>query len=75
MFQPLDGGARGVAAETRGAGQDEFFLFASGQDFVKVDGDAEGDEEEAADAGAEPVGWLEGGRGGELSVEGGGAGG
>lgn len=46
-----------------------------GEDFVEVDGDAEGDEEEAADAGADPVGGLERGWGDELRPEGGGAGG
>lgn len=47
-------------------GKDELLLLARGEDFVEVDGDAEGDEEESADAGADPVGWLEGWRGDEL---------
>lgn len=40
------------------------------QDFVQVDGDTEGDEEEAADAGADPVWGLEWGWGNELGPEG-----
>ena len=50
-------------------GKDEAFLFAGREDFVEVDGDAEGDEEEAADAAAGPVGWLHGWGGDELLPE------
>lgn len=54
--------------------EDEFLLLGGGKDFVEVDGDAEGDEKEAADAGADPVWWLEGRGGDELGPEGGAAG-
>ena len=50
-------------------------MFARRQDLVKVDGDAEADEEEAADAAAGPVWGRHGGRGDELLPEGLGAGG
>lgn len=40
--------------------EDEALLFGGWEDFVEVDGDAEGDEEESSDAGAGPVGGLEG---------------
>lgn len=44
-------------------------MFRGGKDFVKVNGHAEGDEEESADAGAEPVRRLKWGRRHELRVE------
>ena len=56
-------------------GEDEFLLLGGREDFVEVDGDAEGDEEEAADARADPVGGLEGRGRDELGPEGSGAGG
>ena len=40
-------------------GEDKLLLLGSGEDLVEVDGNAEGDEEEAPDAGADPVGGLE----------------
>ena len=45
-------------------------MFGSWEDLVKVDGDAEGDEEEAADAGPDPVWRLKGGWSDELGPEG-----
>ena len=36
-------------------GEDELLLLGGGEDLVEVDGDAEGDEEGTADAGADPV--------------------
>lgn len=50
-------------------GQDEFLLLGGGEDFVEVDRHAERDEEEAADAGADPVGGLERWWGDELRPE------
>lgn len=58
-----------------GGGEDEFLLFGGREDGVEVNGDTEGDEEEAPDAGADPVGGLEGRGCNELGPEGGGAGG
>lgn len=47
--------------------QDKLFCFpGGGEDFVEVYGDAEGDEEEAANSRAFPVWRVEWDRGGEL---------
>lgn len=48
-------------------------MLRGGEDLVEVDGDAEGDEEEAADTGFYPVLGLERGWGYELGPEGEGA--
>lgn len=50
------GGARvaGFAPELEG-GEDKLLLLLCGEDFVKIDRNAEGDEEEAADARDFPV--------------------
>jgi len=64
-----------VGGGAEGGGEDEFLLLGGREDGVEVDGDAEGDEEEAPDAGADPVGGLEGRGRDELGPEGGGAGG
>lgn len=53
--------------------EDEFLLLAGWEDLVEVDGHAEGDEEEASDAGFGPVWGLEWGWGDELVPEGAGA--
>jgi len=50
--------------------QYELLLFGGGEDFVEVDGNTEGDEEEPTYAGAEPVRRLKRGRCNELRVEG-----
>lgn len=63
-------GAWGAVAGDVDGGEDEFFLLRCGQDFVEVDGDAEGDEEEASDAAADPVGGLQGRGRDELGPEG-----
>lgn len=54
-----------VAGERDGR-EDELLLLAGREDFVQVDWDAQGDEEEPADARPDPVGWLEGRWGDEL---------
>jgi len=51
-------------------GQHELLLFGGREDFVEVDGNAEGDKEEPTDAGTEPVRGLKWGRRHELRVEG-----
>lgn len=56
----VGGGPRGLVAGDVDRGQDEFLLLRGGQDLVEVDGDAERDEEEAADPGADPVRGLQG---------------
>ena len=66
----LGGGRVAAAAGNVDRGQHELLLFGGGEDFVEVDGDAEGDEEEAADAGAEPVRGLKWRGCHELGVEG-----
>ena len=53
--------------------EDEFLLLGGREDFIEIDWDAEGYEEEAADARADPVRGLEGRGGDELGPEGGGA--
>jgi len=50
-------------------GEDELLLLGGGEDLVQVDGYAEGDEEEPADARADPVRGLEGRRRNELGPE------
>lgn len=39
-------------------GQDEFLLLGGREDLIQVDRDTKGDQEEAADAGSDPIGWL-----------------
>jgi len=50
-------------------GEDKFLLFGSGEDFVKIDWDSEGDEEETADTGTDPVRRLKRRWGYELGPE------
>ena len=44
-------------------------MFRFGEDFVEIDGDAEGDEKEAAGATTKPIWWGQRGRSGELGEE------
>lgn len=52
-------------------GEDEFFLFGGWEDFIEVDGYTQGDEKEATNARADPIGWLEGWWSHELGPKGG----
>ena len=72
-FRAIAPATIGTAAGGERGGEDELLLLAGGQDLVEVDGHAKGDEEEAPDAGADPVGRLEGRRCDELGPEGCGA--
>lgn len=57
-------------SETVDRWENEFLLFSlCRKDLIEVDGDAEGDEEEATDAGNLPVGGLKRGWGDELVPE------
>jgi len=69
----LGNGRVGAAAWDVDRGQHELLLFGGGEDFIEVDGDAKGNEEEAADARAEPVWRLKWGGCHQLRVEGVGA--